>query len=142
MKGAPELADKYLNAWRIDQIDLPNYSGAAAEIRDTFTQVLHQLAPDESVMAQPNFVLEKGLTKSTRTQRIKYIMQQRYPKAKRSNAMTKEIASDIDILETQLAKVVQKAYEDASGMTHITATREKVYPLLKRFDNILAQLVL
>ncbi|MEN8217012.1 MAG: hypothetical protein ABFS56_11710 [Pseudomonadota bacterium] len=139
---APELADKYLSAWQIYQTDLRNYSGAASEIRDTFTQVLHKLAPDDQVIAQPNFALEGELKKPTRRQRIMYVMQQRYPKAKRSKAMAKEIASDIDILETQLAKVVQKAYEEASGMTHTTATREQVYPLLKRFDNILAQLVL
>jgi len=139
----PEFADKYLSAWRICQTDLPNYSGAAGEIRDTLTQVLHKLAPDKLVMAQPNFALEKNQKTPTRGQRIRYVMQLRYSKkAKRSNAMAKEIASDIDILETQLTNVVQKAYGDASGMTHTTATREKVYRLLKRFDNILAQLVL
>jgi hypothetical protein len=138
---APEFADKYLSAWKIYQTDLQNYSGASGEIRDTFTQVLHKLAPDKLVMAQPNFALEKDQKTPTRRQRIRYIMQQRYSKAKRSNAMAEEIDSDIDILETQLTKVVTKAYGDASGMTHTTATREKVYPLLKRFDNILAQLV-
>lgn len=96
----------------------------------------------DQVISQPNFALEKAQTKPTRRQRIIYIMQQRYSKSKRSKAMAKEIASDIDILETQLAKVVQTAYAEASGMTHTTATREKVYPLLKRFDNILAQLLM
>ena len=139
---APEFADKYLSAWQIYQTDLQNYSGATGEIRDTFTQVLHKLAPDDQVISQANFALEKDQTKPTRRQRIIYIMQQRYSKSKRSKAMAKEIASDIDILETQLAKVVQTAYAEASGMTHTTATREKVYPLLKRFDNILAQLLM
>jgi hypothetical protein len=142
---APEIADKYLSAWQIFQANLPNYSGAAGEIRDTLTLVLHKLAPDKQVIAQPNFALEAEQTRPTRRQRVLYVAKQRYKKAKRSKEMAKEIASDIDILETlcdQLAQVITKAYGNASGMTHTTATREKVYPLLKRFDNILAQLVL
>jgi hypothetical protein len=133
------LADKYLSAWKIYQIDLPNYSGAVGEVRDTLTLLLDKIAPDEQVSAGPGFKLEAGQKKPTRAQRVRYAARQRY-----NAERTREIASDFYLLETscdQLAQIVTGAYSGASGLTHTTATRERAYRMLKQWDSILAQLL-
>lgn len=134
-----DLADKYLSAWRIYQADLPNYSGAVSEIRDTLTLVLNTIAPEDQVRAQPGFQLDPGQQRPTRRQRVRHAARQRY-----NTEQTKEIASDFDLLETacdQLAQIVTGAYGGASGLTHTTATRARAYRALKQWDSILAQLL-
>lgn len=136
----PELGQKYLSAWGIYQTDLPNYSGATGEIRDVLTQLLHQLAPNELVQAQPGFKFARDQKKPSRRQRVEYIARQRHSK----KARRKEIMSDYSLFETEvelLAKVVSSAYGTLSGMTHKTATRSRAYRALKQMDSILAQLV-
>jgi hypothetical protein len=139
-KIGPELADKYLSAWKIYQADLPNYSGAMAEMRETLALLLDRIAPDDQVSAQPDFRLEPGQEKPTRRQRVRYAAWQRY-----SAEHTKEIVSDFDLLETtcdQLAQLATGAYRVSSGMVHGMATRDMAYRVLKQWDSILAQLIL
>jgi len=138
-KVSTDLADKYLSAWRIYQADLPNYSGAVSEIRDTLTLLLEKIAPDDQVSAQPDFRIEAGQQKPTRRQRVRYVARQRY-----GSEQLREITSDFDLLETtcdQLAQLVTHAYGGASALTHTTSTREKAYRVLKQWDSILAQLL-
>lgn len=138
-KLGSDLADKYLSAWGIYQADLPNYSGAVGEMRDTLTLLLHALAPDELVMTESGFNLESGQSRPTRRQRVRYAARQRH-----NTERTKEITSDFDLLETsldQLAQIVSGAYGGASGLTHTTATRERAYRALKQWESILAQLL-
>jgi hypothetical protein len=138
-KVGSELADKYLSGWRIYQADLPNYSSAVGEMRDTLTLLLDRIAPDEQVSGEPGFRLEPNEQKPTRRQRVRYAARQLY-----NIERTKEIVSDYDLLETacdQLAQLVTGAYRAASGMTHTTATRERAYRALKQWDSILAQLL-
>jgi hypothetical protein len=135
----PTLADKYLSAWRIYQADLPNYSGAIGEMRDTLTLLLDQIAPEDLVASEANFRLETGQERPTRRQRVRYAARQRY-----STERAKELTSDLDLLETgcdQLAQLAASAYHTASGMAHTTASREAAYRALKQWDSILAQLV-
>ena len=118
---------------------MPNYSGAIGEIRDTFTLLLNEIAPEDQVISAANFRLEPGQRKPTRRQRVRYAARQRY-----SAGRAREIISDIGLLETtcdQLAQVATSAYRTASGMAHTAATRESTYRALKQWDSILAQLV-
>jgi hypothetical protein len=62
-----------LAAWRILGADLPNYSGAVAEMRDTISLVLHRLAPDDDVVPSEGFVLESGQKRPTGRQRARHI---------------------------------------------------------------------
>lgn len=135
------VADKYLSAWRIyQQADLPNYSGAVAEMRDVLTLLLDVLAPEEEVSAEPNFRYEAGETKPTRRQRVRYAARQRYNNKARVN----EITSDYELLETECERIAQAAvnvYRTSSGLTHTTATREMAYRALKQWESILVQLL-
>lgn len=134
-----DLGDKYLSAWKIYQSELPNYSGAVGEMRDTLTLLIHRIAPDEQVTAQPDFSLEPNLTRPSRRQRVRYAARQRY-----NSEQTKTLVSDFDLLGTecdQLASIVTGTYRSSSGLTHATATREMAFRALKQWDAILAQLL-
>jgi len=134
-----DLADKYLSAWMIYQSDLPNYSGAVGEMRDTLTLLLERVAPDNEVQAEAGFRVESGQSRPTRRQRVRYATRRIY-----NHDRSREIICDFDLLETdcdQLAQIVVGAYGGASGLTHTTATRERAFRALKQWDNILAQLV-
>jgi len=138
-KVETDLADKYLSAWKIYQTDLPNYSGAAGEMRDILTHLLNKFAPDDQVSAEPGFRLEPGEKKPTRRQRARYAARQWY-----NTERIKEIVSDFDLLETycdQLARSATHVYKVASDLTHTTATREMAYRVLKQGESLLAQLL-
>ena len=141
------LGDKYLTAWKIYQnSDLPNYSGAIAEMRDTLTLLLHVIAPKNEVMSESGFKLEPDMYEPTRKQRVAYAVRRLYG----NKEQAKEVTSDYNLLEIEwdhlehlaehLPKVVRSAYNVASDMTHTTGTRERVYQALKQWDAILAYL--
>jgi hypothetical protein len=134
------LAKKYSSSWGILNADIPNYSGAVSEMRDTLTLVLHRLAPDEDVMSADGFALEQGQNRPTRRQRTRFIAMKR----SRSNEMAKALANDLEALEFQstlLERSVTSAYGLASSLTHTTSTQELAFQSLKQGDSILAQLL-
>jgi Predicted pPIWI-associating nuclease len=133
-----EMRDKYISAWAIYSTDMPNYSGAVSEMRDTITMVLHELAPDTNVEAQPNFKFEPDLTKPTRRQRVMYIF------GVKGKEQAKSVASDDELLATlasQVSVAVASTYSNASALTHTTATRPLAYRSLKQGESILVQLL-
>lgn len=133
-----ELRDKYLSAWAIYSTEMPNYSGAVSEMRDTITLILHKLAPDSAVEGQPGFQYEAGLSKPSRRQRVNYIF------GARGKEQGKSVASDDELLETlasQVAVSLTSTYSTASALTHTTATRPLAYRALKQGESILAQLL-
>ena len=133
-----ELRDKYLSAWAIYSTEMPNYSEAVSEMRDTITLILHKLAPDSAVEGQPGFQYEAGLSKPSRRQRVNYIF------GARGKEQGKSVASDDELLETlasQVAVSLTSTYSTASALTHTTATRPLAYRALKQGESILAQLL-
>lgn len=139
------LADRYTAAWRILGSELPSYSGAVSEIRDVLTQVLHTLAPDEDVTAEPGYTPEKGqdgrpLATPTRKQRTRFLIRQRHQKGEAARA----VENQMDLLDTlldQLSRAVNEAYRHASSRTHLRATHDQAWRCLKQLDSILAQLL-
>lgn len=135
-----EYAKKYASAWAILAADLPNYSGAVSEMRDTLTLILHRLAPDNEVMQVPEFSLEAGQNRPTRRQRARHIAM----KNLLSTEQAKALVGDVDIFEFHcghIAQSVSTAYGMASSLTHTTSTRDLAYQSLKQGDSILAQLL-
>ena len=134
-----DMGAKYLSAWRIYQQDIPNYSGAVGELRDTLTLLLDIIAPIKNVQSEPGFQHEPSQESPTRRQRVRYAARTHY-----SRDRVKEIASDYDLVETlseQLSMVVTMSYRRSSGQTHTTATREQAYQALKQWESIFAQLI-
>ncbi len=136
----PDLMAKYVSAWRILGSDMPNYSGAVSELRDTVTLVLHSVAPDDKVMAGPGFQLEKGQTRPTRKQRAKYAAKVNLL----SSDFAKALISELELLEShceQVAIFVSAGYSASSALTHTTATRDACHMALRQADSILAQIL-
>lgn len=140
-----DIADKYVSAWSIYTVELPNYSGAVSELRDVVTLVLHKLAPDDEVKFQPDYKPEfdnnkNPLKNPTRKQRTRFIMKNRGKKTEHAKAIEAEIAL-LDALIDQLSRVVASGYSRASAQTHTVATREQAWRCLKQLDSILAQIL-
>lgn len=56
----------------------------------------------------------------------------------------KTVASEDELLEihaVQVASVVSKAYANASGLTHTTASRPLAYSAIKQAESIVVQLI-
>lgn len=138
-----DIARKYVSAWAVYTVDVPNYSGAVSEMRDVVTLVLHRLAPDKAVTLEADYVPERDekgepMKRPTRRQRAKFIMQQKG--ARNSGGILKDM-NLFDTLNEQLANVVSEGYSHASARTHTVATREQAWRCLKQLDSILAQLL-
>ena len=84
---------------------------------------MHRVAPDDRVMGEDGFQLEKGQTRPTRKQRAKY--------AARVNLLSSDFAkaliSELELLESHCEQVgvfVSAGYSASSALTHTTATRD------------------
>jgi hypothetical protein len=135
-----ELASKYISAWGILGVALPNYSGAVSEMRDIITSVLHRTAPDNIVMTEPGFQAEPGQTRPTRRQRAKFAARA----ALGSSELVKSVVSEIDLFDAhceQVATTVTTSYAAASSLTHTTATRTLAHLTLRQSDSILLQIL-
>lgn len=139
----PEVADKYLSAWKIYQGNIPNYSGVLVELRGVLEFIVDKYAPVEIVKDEPNFKLETGHQIPTLRQRLRFLGKQLY-----NNERAKELVSDYNLLEIafeqladRLAQTATIAHRSASAMAHETATRDMAYRGLKQWDAILAQLL-
>lgn len=136
---SPEIAAKYLSAWKIYQRDIPNYSGVLVELRGILEDLADTYAPNDQVQSETGFKLETGRQEPTLRQRVRYMARKLY-----DVEQTKEVVSDFNLWEIsceQIAQVATMAHRSASGMAHDTATREMAYRALKQWDGILAQLV-
>lgn len=136
---SPNLAAKYLSAWKIYQSDLPNYSGVLVELRGVLESLLDRYAPNSVVQNEPNFKFETDRKEPTLRQRLRHMARQQYD-AERA----KEIVSDYNLFEINseaLSRLATMAHRTASGMAHDTATREMAFRALKQWDSILAQLI-
>ena len=134
-----DLSSKYISAWRSYQTKMPNYSGLVHEMRDILTHLLNRLAPDDQVGAEADFQPERGQSRPTRRQRVRYVAHEQ-----QSAERTREIVSDYELLETEcdlLSRVVSRAYASSSGLAHTTTTRVRAYRVLKQWESIFAQLI-
>lgn len=135
------IADKYRSAWSIFEADLSDYSGAAATIRETLTLLLDILAPEQLVMAEPDFVDENHVGYPTRRQRVRFAARQRLMMDTDS---IRELSGDFELLDAdceQLAAIATLAYKSTSGLVHSVAARDQAYQALKQWDAILSRIL-
>lgn len=118
----------------------PISSGAVSEMRNLLTMVLHELAPDEAVMAESAFRFEAGQNRPTRRQRAKFAAKA----ALGSSELAKSTGSEVALFEThcdQIAAVVTTGYSAASDLTHTVATRRLTHMALRQGDGILLRIL-
>jgi hypothetical protein len=138
-----DLADSYEQA-ALDAEDTGrlSYRGAAAELREVLTSVLHALAPNVQVEATDWYRESRrsGTRKEptpTRAERTKFILRSR---AKGSGA-TDAAESYMTSVEERLANVINATYKRGSAATHGGTEREELLQLLPYINALLRELL-
>src|SRR5439155_9732459 len=135
----PILAASYEQAVRdVADNQRITYRGAAAELREVLTGVLHRLAPDAEVQSTEWFrearrIGTKKETTPTRAERTKFILRMRGL----GSAATEASESHAIFIEERLGKVVDATYRRGAAATHSGAEREEVVNSLRYMNALL-----
>jgi hypothetical protein len=114
-----------------------SFRGTATELRESLRETLDHLAPDESVMKEVGFKLEKDQTKPTMKQKVRFILKQRdFNDATRTP--TEKSTEMVDELMGQIARAV---YNRASLSTHVRTSKEEVIKIKRCVDLVLHELL-
>lgn len=114
-----------------------SYRGTAAELREAFREVLDHLAPDEPVLAQPNFKLEDDRTQPTMRQKVRFILKSR----KRSKPSKETAEKTADLIDGLTASLVRSVYGSASQSTHVAPSKDEVRRVKNYVDSVLTDLL-
>lgn len=114
-----------------------SYRGTACEFREVLREVLDKLAPDDSVMAEIGFKLEKDQTKPTMKQKVRHILNLR---GKRKNEQ-QVTGKSVELVESLYGEVTRAVYTRASISTHTKTTKEEVVKIKRFIDAILFDLL-
>ena len=115
-----------------------SFKGTANELREALRETLDHLATDTEVMKQEGFTLEKGRTKPTTKQKVRFILKARGLSRKASKASEESV----DIIEERFPSLVRATYDRSSISTHINSTRSEVLQLKEYVNAVLAELLL
>lgn len=114
-----------------------SFRGTATELREALREVVDHFAPDEDVIASPNFKLEKDRTKPTMRQKVQFIFKQRGQKEVQ-HAATKDTIAYIEAVPDKLARSL---YNRSSLSTHVATSKREVLSLLRYIEPLLADLL-
>jgi predicted pPIWI-associating nuclease len=114
-----DIAAMYRQA--MQDLAVPNresFVGVAATLREVLTAVLHTLAPDDRVRAEPWWRPEGTTGRPTRRQRVRYIL--------RLRARAHDVAAHaVDEIERRVARLANNVYDQANAATHTTRFRRR-----------------
>jgi len=114
-----------------------SYRGVANELRECLRETLDHLAPDEDVMTQSGFTLEKDKKTPTMKQKVRYILRAREVT---DNAM-KAPENAIDIVEDRVASFARATYDRSSISTHVATERKEVVQMKNYVNVVLSELL-
>jgi hypothetical protein len=114
-----------------------SYRGTANELRETLREVLDRLAPDEDVMQQPNFKLEKGQSRPTQKQKVRFILKSR-GKGKTAREAPE---STVELIDELTASVARSSYQRTSFSAHAGGGLSELRQLKMYVDTVLAELL-
>lgn len=117
--------------------DRISFRGTANELREAFREVLDHLAPDEDVIEAAGFEFEKGQTRPTQRQRVRYILAAG-GSSKTSQKVPEETSS---LVEGLIASLARSTYERTSLSAHVSSARREVQQLKMYVDSVLAELL-
>lgn len=104
-----------------------SFRGPALELREALREILDHLAPDGEVTVAPGYVQEKGRTRPTMKQKVRFIMKRR---GKPSSSDAPELT--VTAFEEAVAGLTRAVYERSSKATHVAGERQTVVQL-RRF---------
>jgi hypothetical protein len=122
-----DLRDATRRSWR----------GTAVEFREVVREVLDHLAPDDEVMNEAGFKLERDRVAPTMRQKASFVLRSRDLSATSRRAPQDAIA----VIDELTASFVRSTYERGSASTHGTPERREVERLKMYVDTVLMELL-
>jgi hypothetical protein len=102
-----------------------SWRGPAADLREALREALDHLAPDEAVVAQPGFKLEKDTTGPTMKQKVRHILRSRG--LSKSAMQSPEAATET--VDEIVGTFVRGVYTRSSVSTHTPTDRNEILRL-------------
>jgi len=114
-----------------------SYRGCANELRETLRETLDYLAPDNDVVAQPSFKLDKSMTKPTMKQKVRYILAARGMVRNASKAPE----DAVELIEERIGGLARATYDKSSISSHTSSERGEVVRIKNYVNALLAELL-
>jgi hypothetical protein len=113
-----------------------SWRGTAVELRELVREVLDHLAPDDAVMKETGFKLEKDRRAPTMKQKASFIL-----RARGLSSTSRKAPQDaISVVDELTATFVRSAYDRGSASTHGTPEKADVERLKMYVDLVLTEL--
>jgi hypothetical protein len=123
-----DIADGKRVSWR----------GPGSELREVLREVMEHLAPDDQVMAAHGFKFERGMTRPTQKQKVRFIL-----KARRSTGAAVETAeTSLETFENGIATLARNTYTRGSVSTHALTDATEIRRLKGYVDALLGDLLI
>ena len=114
-----------------------SYRGVANELREALRETLDHFAPDEDVMNQPGFQLEKDRKHPTMKQKVRYILRAREVA---ENSMKAPEAA-INTIEDRIASFTRATYDRSSISAHTSSERKEVFQIKNYVNVVMSELL-
>jgi hypothetical protein len=134
----PSAAQSYQQALLdLAESNRQSFRGTAHELRECLREVLDHFAPDAEVEKSPHFKLEKGRTKPTMKQKVRFIFRARERSPTESSA-PEDAANTVDAL---IADMTRSTYDRGSLSAHQERGKKGVEQLKRYVDVIFHDLL-
>jgi len=118
----PSAAFAYEQALRdLGGPDRLSWRGPATDLRESLREILDHLAPDEAVLGQPGFKLEKDRTSPTMKQKVRFVLGMRGV----TKTGSKAPEGAVQAVEEIVGGFVRSAYARSSVSTHTPTERDE-----------------
>lgn len=134
----PTAASSYAQALvDLSESQRQSYRGTAVELREVVREVLDHLAPDDKVLAQTGFKLEKDRTGPTMRQKAMFVFDSRGLRGSLKSAP----GDAVSVVDELSASFVRSTYERGSVSTHTAGTKDEMRRLAMYVNVVLAELL-
>jgi DNA-binding XRE family transcriptional regulator len=135
---APTAALSYDQASRdIADTGRVSFRGTANELREALRELLDHLAPDAEVESQTGFKHEKGQTKPTMKQKVRFILRARGLPTTAIQAPEGAVV----LIDEMIGKLTRSTYNRSSISAHVPTARSEVRQMKMYVDSVLAELL-
>ncbi len=114
-----------------------SWRGTAVEFREVVREVLDHLAPDDDVMEEPGFSLERDRIAPTMKQKASFVLRSRDLSGTSRRAPQDAIA----VIDELTASFVRSTYERGSASTHGAPEKPEIERLKMYVDTVLIELL-
>lgn len=114
-----------------------SWRGTAVEFREVVREVLDHLAPDDAVMNEPHFRLERDRIAPTMRQKASFVLRSRDLSGTSRRAPQDAIA----VVDELTASFVRSTYERGSASTHGAPGKQEVERLKMYVDTVVMELL-